>query len=91
MEPNTFIVKQLEVVEEINKHMLLIENEIREINGKVYALSNFPARNLEETIKKRGKETEKFQQFNEYDKLFLQNLESRITILEEESEKYISQ
>lgn len=75
---NSYIKGIQKFVQDKNK----LEQDIEDIKKDIYKL----IKRIEQT-EARAVQTNKLTNLNEYDKIILKNLESRISILEEEKEK----
>ena len=84
----------MDISEQLNKRIDKIEDRIeKKINNlKIKVDISKSIQNIENEIKNESKERkyqiDKLNSLTEYDKIILKNLESRIAILEEETENY---
>ena len=72
----------------IQEYIIDIKSTLEKHNKKIEEHDKKIENNEEKGIQERKFEIARLNSFNDYDKIILNNLESRISILEEENEKY---
>ena len=81
-------IRSVELLEMICNEIKDIQEEMKKSDARYTKICEMINETCMTETKANNKQIENIEKLNEYDKIILRNLESRISILEEETNKY---